>query len=557
MPLARWFWPLVILLLLIEGALQVASIGGETQTWDEAFHLAAGYSYWRTGDFRMGSEQPPFAKMLNALPLLLLDPDVPVGHPSWAEAKQVGFGYAFLYENRIAADVILFAGRVMTIVLTLALGLAVALVTRRVFGPIAALSALFFLALDPNFIAHGRYVTTDLAATLFYFLACTGWIRYIETGRARHLALAGLWLGLALDSKHSCVVLIPVTLLLAVCVWRKGVVRLAAAWIVMVATACLVILLVAWPAWRDPKRRRVPESIPAKLVRIVDHQVHTSTRVYKSGLSEVLRHNRIGHQAYLLGQVSQFGWWYYFPVAMAVKTPLAALLLLPLAAFGLLRRGWRREYAFLLTPPALFLAVAMAGNLNLGIRHILPVYPFLYLLLGAGIAALPLTRARQAVMLAACLLQTIEVARIHPHYLAFFNLAAGGPEAGPRYLVDSNIDWGQDLKKLKRYMQSRGISDVCIVYFGNAHLDYYGVGAYGLPKTWELNERASLDCLAAASVTPPLRSVRPARQLRLAPQVEARRQDRVFNLSLRPAKGQTMNLPDRVAYLLAAPDAAQ
>src|SRR5690348_4014806 len=169
----RIYWGLVLTHLAVMAAVQVTSALQENQTFDEAVHLLAGYTYLKTGDFHFNLEHPPLGKMLNALPLLLfLKPELPVKDPRWPDGDLYGLAESFLYRNRVPADRMLFAARLVTIALTLLLGLAIALWTRRHFGAAPALLAAFLFTTDPNLIAHGRYVTTDLIVTLFIFLAC-------------------------------------------------------------------------------------------------------------------------------------------------------------------------------------------------------------------------------------------------------------------------------------------------------------------------------------------------------------------------------------------------
>ncbi|MBI1791609.1 MAG: glycosyltransferase family 39 protein [Acidobacteria bacterium] len=456
-------------------AAQWTSIVQESQTWDEAVHLAAGLSYLKTRDFRMNPEHPPLGKTLDALPLLWMDVGLPLAHPSWGQHDELTFGGIFLYQNRLPADTILLAARSVTILLALVLAVSLAVWTRKHFGAPAALLALFLCATDPNLIAHGRYVTTDLIAALFIFLTVVSWIRYLTTHRDRDLVVAGALLGLALASKFSCVVLAPVLALLALL--RRPVPRRA---VLVLGIAALVVAALYAPRFRFP------------------------SHLYLTGLADVWEHNRSGHSSYLLGQISESGWWYYFPVVFAVKTPLAVLLLLAAGLWWVAARRVRPsfEQISLALAAAVFFAASMAARINLGVRHILPVYPLLFIVLATIVAQAPNGLLKRLLLGGALALQLYESARIYPHYLAFFNLAAGGPKAGPRYLLDSNIDWGQDVKKLAAYLKARDIPGVCIAYFGNANFEYYKVGADYLPHTDEPDKRAQFDCVAAASVTP-------------------------------------------------------
>ena len=230
------------------------------------------------------------------------------------------------------------------------------------------------------------------------------------------------------------------------------------------------------------------------------------------GLTDVATHDLGGHEAYLLGTVSQKGWWYYFPVVFALKTPAATLALLGFAVvlflFALARAGPRRwslrripfEWVVLTLTPSVYFAFSMASQINLGVRHLLPIYPFLFVALGAAAMKTKWSRRALPVLLLAL---AIESAAIYPHYLSFFNLFAGGAANGPKYLVDSNADWGQDLKNLKLYVERNRIDKLCICYFGRASMGYYGIHSYeAVPSTEEMRMGAKPDCVAAVSATP-------------------------------------------------------
>jgi hypothetical protein len=215
---------------------------------------------------------------------------------------------------------------------------------------------------------------------------------------------------------------------------------------------------------------------------------------FLDGLNIQAEHNARGHSTYLLGRISNFGHWYYFPVAFAVKTPVATLaaLLLALSLAIRFRRNLDLRLAVLAVPVLVYLAFCIPANINIGIRHILPIYPFLFVLAGV-ILATQNWRWKQATLGVIAVALAVESLAIYPHYLAFFNVLAGGPGNGPRYLVDSNLDWGQDLKNLKLYMDAHQLPSVCLSYFGSAEPEYYGIRSESDP--------ANQDCVAAVSAT--------------------------------------------------------
>jgi hypothetical protein len=197
---------------------------------------------------------------------------------------------------------------------------------------------------------------------------------------------------------------------------------------------------------------------------------------YLYGLVYALRSTN-SHPAFLWGQISNQGWWYYFPVTFLLKTPLALLALLLLA---LLARAGPRLGPFVWVPVLVYVAISVTQNLNIGHRHLLPIYPFLFVAAGVSGATLA-SRYGRWVVIALCAWYGGSVLRVHPHYLGYFNELAGGPSGGWRYLVDSNLDWGQDLKALKQWMDDHGVASVKLSYFGAADPDYYGLRCEMLP----------------------------------------------------------------------------
>jgi glycosyltransferase involved in cell wall biosynthesis len=478
------FWLAVIALLAAMSTAQISSMRDETQTWDEGIHIAAGYSYWKTGDFRLNTDHPPLAKLLAALPLLPLGLKLPLDHPAWAAADQITFGLLFLYRNVVPGDAILFRVRLITVLVTLLLGLALALWVRREYGPAAAVFALFLFAFDPNFIAHGRYVTNDVLVTLLVFVSVLAWLRYLDSKRRIDLVVAGICVGLALVSKFSALFLLPLLAVLGTIEMGrpvgKNALRLAGALSLIVVISLAIIAAVYGPA-----------------------TFHGGMHPYLAGVRRLWLHQPPAHGAYLLGHTSDQGWWYYYPVVAAVKTPLAILLLAVLCLIPAIRWGGRRRAALIL-PPALYFAACLSSRIDLGIRYLLPVFPFLYALLAGIVFHEKFRRWRVPVVALAAGLLLFESVRAYPEYLAFFNTASGGPENGLRYLADSNIDWGQDVAKLKRYLDTttRPGETICLCFFGNSPLTDYGIRYRPVPDTDEVARSGKPDCLAVVSATP-------------------------------------------------------
>lgn len=279
------------------------------------------------------------------------------------------------------------------------------------------------------------------------------------------------------------------------------------AWIcagLMGAGAAFVVALLYGPeSWRTFRGREI--GVGRETIYGYTLPAHT----YFTGLRTLLEHNQDGHETFLMGERSMTGWWYYFPVVIAVKSTLAFLVMAGLMALAGLRRVaniWRDPggsflWLALLTPAVVYLGVSMNSRINLGVRHLLPLYPLLYLL---GAAALRRVVSPRRFALAAgllVLLQSGETLAAYPEYLGFFNAAAGGRAAGPRYLLDSNVDWGQDLKKLMAYQKQTKPERMCVRYFGPMEPDALGMEYSFLPRGRDRREMEEMDCIGAISVT--------------------------------------------------------
>ena len=498
------------LLLLFMAGLAFFSILNDSLTMDEVAHLPSGYSYLTQKDMRLNPEHPPLIKDLAALPLLFVDN---INFPSEIDAwktkvnGQWDFGFYFLYQAGNPADQMIFWGRIPMILVLLILGFYVFKWARELFGNCAGLLALFFFSFSPAFIAHGRLVTTDVAAAAGAFIATYYFIKALRIPKARNIILAGIFFGIAELLKFSLILLLPLYVFLAGVWWLIKAGPLFPTLKILFLVFFIGFLLI-WPVYQYhvsnyPTERQAsntevylaayPKELQSAVVWMTDKPVLRAYAQYLTGLLMVFNRVTGGNTTYFLGEVSNQGWKNYFPVVYAIKVPLAfhilTLIALLYAAwlikkpfwqnpFGRLS-GWLRahfaEFA-MLSFVAIYWAASLVGTLNIGIRHLLPTFPFLMLPV-AGITCLwlkpPLLRLKTAFLLFLILWQAVTVVAIFPHFLAYFNELAGGPDKGYIYTVDSNLDWGQDLKRLKTWADQEGIDKIYVSYFGGSDPQYY------------------------------------------------------------------------------------
>ena len=487
---------------------QIGSALQESPTNDEPVHLTIGYVYLTTGQYLMEQQQhPPLGRVLAALPLLTLPSRHVPPDQTWFTLGTV------LWDNPPSA--ILLHARLVIIALTFLFGAWLSWWTRRQFGAAVALLALTFFCFDPNIIAHGHYVTTDLIASFGIFLACTLWTDFLQGPTFKALVLAVGALGLAFISKYSALFLLIVLPLLYGFAWRRKSGQLCftmrgSIGVVLFTTlgALSCITLAYAPATlAGAHSPTVTDSRTLQLVSEVKSVVLMSSVLYIEGLNQLRQHESQGNPAYLLGKFGHSGWWQYFPIAFLVKTPTGILLACLFAAVSLLYV--KRQPAPVLPilcltlAPTIYFVSAILSSIDIGVRHILPVYPFLYVFL-----AFVLVRYGPSLLGRACpfliagliVLTGLESLLSYPHYLAFFNWPSGGPAKGADYLLDSNLDWGQDTDNLKKYVQDTRSTPLCTALFGHPPPHYFGTGTPDFFTTSTPQGIGNLNCVAAVSV---------------------------------------------------------
>jgi len=494
-------WPLglVAAAVALQAGLSVHAMRGHSATFDEGTHLPAGYTHIALGDHRLNPEQPPLVKLMAAAPLVLVGPQMHATDVSWTEARQWEFGRRFLYRWN-DADRLLFLGRLPVVALASCLVVAVFLAARGRFGLPAAAAAALLAALSPDVLAHGALVTTDLGFALFFLLAVVAFERLQQRASAGRLFVAGLATAAAFATKFSAPILLPVFVLLGlrealveapVAERRARLVRLAQQLVAVGAVALVGVWAVYGfraPLSPDPAvRAELARPLDSAHTGVLDRAVAFAGRTrlvpedYARGLLFVTEHSA-ARPTFLLGTLSDRGFPYYFAVTFLLKTPVP-LLLLTAVALARAPRLRRRDTALVWIPVAVYLAATATRGLQIGHRHLLPIYPFLFLAAGEAAAAMRAWRAPKGAAIAAALALWYAGGTFvqHPHHLAYFNEIAGGSRNGWRLLVDSNLDWGQDLKRLAEWLRANPAPGLKLSYFGSADPAYYGIVSEALP----------------------------------------------------------------------------
>lgn len=476
---------------------------GNSATMDEPFHAMAGAEYAISGTYFANLEHPPLAKLLSGFSLRLAGARAPyISRPFSVTTSEQPRPWLFSGAP-LPPDALLAAARRPFYGLFFLLVLAVAGAVRSWGGEIAGLGAAVLVAFEPTHLAHAAVVHTDVAASLGFFGTLALTLMALERRSFVLWTAAGAALGATLAAKFSAVLLVPVVGVLALAVTllnrhrarregRRADGRPIEGLLLAAGVAGTVLLGTYAVAMRTMSRADAESAVRAFLVSraappaTVEHVAALSRLLppaghYAAGLVGIEVQNRTGGGVnYLRGRLSTDGFGDYFFVAFGVKSSVGFLAVLVAGTFALLSGKTRcdRTLSALLFPALYLFVSGIATSYNIGVRHMLPAFP---LLASAAVVALCRAwtpRVAAGVLLLGAGLEIVEVARVHPHEMSFFNLLAGGPARGEAWLNDSNLDWGQDLTRLGLEMRRRGEeASVTVAYFGGDEPAYRLPGA--------------------------------------------------------------------------------
>jgi hypothetical protein len=451
------------------------SLRDKSLTFDEVTYIPSGYSYVVTGDYRLNPEHPPLAKLLAGAALLPLGPRLDLTQPAWETHDQWTFGRRFFERSDVSVSRLVGVARLPTVLVLMTLVVGAFALARELYGAGPAYLAAWLCAFSPNLLAHGRLATNDLAHTAFVLFTLLAFVHLWKRPTVGRTALAGVVLGLALLTKFTAILLVGLLPLAG----------LTMAW----AKSVQVPGFDRLTAIRDVRRRGAVwvlgstaiTSVLALLVVTLGYGSPGDPRAFLGGLAALYTNVNVGNPTYFAGTFHSGGVPYYFLAVLLLKTPTAALALLALRAVDLLaRRDFElRPAVVLLMPACAWLVVMTLGAYQYGVRYILPAYPLLFIY-ASGLVRSPILRHRWSVAAVGLLALAFAAGsvRAHPHYIPYFNLLAGGPDRGIEWLDDSNVDWGQDLPLLARYLEDADITDATV-----APMTWYDPGLYGVSGT--------------------------------------------------------------------------
>jgi len=512
------------ILLLIMFLMAFFSIANDSLTFDELAHIPAGYSYLTQKDYRINPEHPPLAKDIAAVPLLFLPLNFPSEHPTWTQENsappwwiQFDLGREFLYRSDNNPKTIIFWSRLPMIFLLILLGWFLFKWARELGGNYLSLGVLALFSFSPTFIAHGRLVATDVAVALGAVLSTYFWLKFLKNPSKINIFWAGITFGVAMVLKFSLILLIPffgiITIAYAL-VFRKPTETKLKSLKKYIFSSFLIgligLLFIIWPIYQfhvfnyppdHQLRDTIADLAPNQLTPVKNLTIWMADKPFLRPLAQYFRgilmasqRTLFGNTVYFLGNISADGWWYYFPIIYFLKIPLAFHLLTIISLFGtaflLLKKKLQTSLKafvknhFTLFSFFIFLfiywAAAMAGNLNIGIRHLLPTFPFIYLLVVFGLktilSSLPsfsLKNWARGIIILLFVWYIGSSLVVFPYYLSYFNESVGGVKNGYKYAVDSNYDWGQDFYRLLDFVEKNNITKLHLDYFGGEDPEYW------------------------------------------------------------------------------------
>ncbi|OGN01695.1 MAG: hypothetical protein A3G51_03140 [Candidatus Yanofskybacteria bacterium RIFCSPLOWO2_12_FULL_43_11b] len=515
---------IAITIIVSAAILAVISVWNDSPIVDEIPHIGAGYSYVQKGDFRLNPEHPPLVKDLAGFALSFLSLNQSAFKTQFWTGDingQWNFGRNLIFNSGNDAILMTRIAKLPMVLFFILSAIIIFYWTRKLYGDKAALIAVFMFSFSPTVMAHSRFVTTDVPALFGILLGTYFFIRFLQNQTKTNFTIAMIAFGIAQLTKFSLFLLNPLFIILAIS-WglihsinsgramHNKIYSVAKTLFFTVAIIVLGYLAVVWPVYglhviNYPVARQKTDttyylnsygnrSIADKVVWASDKPYIRALSQYSLGLLMVTQRSVGGNTTYFLGEIKQTAWKKYFPVVYFIKEPLAfwglaVMVLLNLAVIFKPNRykltHWLKNHFTefsMLVWLAIYWYASIKANLNIGVRHLMPIYGFVYILLAGQLTSIEngLKNISRKQYVATCWLIAVllgwylfENLNVFPHYLTYFNQAAGGPKGGYLYAVDSNVDWGQDAKRLADWVDKNKITKISLDYFGWADAGFY------------------------------------------------------------------------------------
>jgi hypothetical protein len=530
----RWIIALVMAIFI---SISLLNANNDSATFDEVAHIPAAYSYLTKHEMRLNPEHPPLIKNLSAFPLLFLNLNFDTEKNFWTgelprkwDEGQWAAGRHFLYEAGNNPDQIIFWSRVPIVIISAILGLFIFYWVKNGVGIIAGLFALILYCFDPNILGHNHYVTTDIGIAAFLTFSFYFFLKFIRKPSCKNTTIGGIFLGLLHLAKFSSIITLPIfgVILLAYPLFCKteknhSRIKLIFEYLGKGIIAFIISFVVIWIVYgfntfnttKETMSQAIDFNFPAwdqntkniytnKTLHALNETAITRPLAeYGVGIGYVFRRVAGGNGAYFLGEVSSTAFGAYFPTVFLIKETIPFLFLILFSLFFTLyqitRRipwnknfwkiGWQRILHFFRTSLfqysifgfiVLYSYLSITGNLNIGLRHLFPIFPFMFILVAKKLSDFIKSRSPKSasifkiIFLIVMLWIVAESLINYPYYMSYFNQSVGGPKNGYNYVTDSNADWGQDMKRLRDWLDLQNIragTKECYISFRSSNSD--------------------------------------------------------------------------------------
>lgn len=516
---------IVCILLFIFFISSILSSLQESPISDEPGHIITGLMYVKQGDLTFNSGSPLLSNVISALPLSIVirNSDIP-NNPGY---KQQGYLHSlaadFLTSNSGRIDLIMFLARFPSMLLGIGIGVLIYLWSKRMYGPTAGLFGLVLYCFNPNFLAHSHYATPDIALAFFFLLTLYSLYYYLISKRRFYLVIILLSFSAAQLVKNSAIYLFPIVLMIILFankINRPNLIRLIKIGIGLILVSWLSInvfygfhglgqsaywflthdqAFINSPYSINQVEKLIPTHLP--IVGPIAQYVFREMPLFISydyikTIGWVLFRSQNGQLAYLFGNYSLHGWWYYYPVILLIKnTPLFLSLFFCsfLLHFSKKHHVNKYELLFFLLPSMGMLLLTMKSGIDTGIRQVLFIIPLLIIFTSRIISQLK-ARLPRIIILLLLLIQGFYVYLSFPNFISYFNVFAGKQNSKHLVASDSNIDWGQDVKKLSHYLKINNIKDIKMNLFGVMTTQLYGVLYQPYGPSWIKEDNKTDEC---------------------------------------------------------------
>ncbi len=544
----------LLLLIACSLAMMVYAAIGDSLVFDELAHIPAGYDYVRYFDNRLNIEHPPLVKAFSAIPLLFLNLNFPVNETNRENFSQWGAGDKFIFDSGNDANAIIFLARLGPIILTLLLIFFTYFCAKDLIGKRWALLPAFFVALSPNILAHGHYVATDIGVSLFILLAIYYFSKYIAEPSKYLLLASALFFGLAQLTKFSALILIPIFILLAIIYafsnrqWLRLFKNTVSVFLLgyLLVYGIYFLFSINYPAesqikntefilgFLDSQRAQTTKESCSRenlglifksrcifketFIKMSGNNAARPITQYLTGAWVVFKQSVLSHHlTFFNGTLCDCGRWYYFPVLAFLKEPIPGLIFILLGIIGgvtyfikIKFKNIKNLFNYVINHFTEFSLIffvivygiySMKSNLNIGVRHIFPILAPIYILAAQAVKKIEIKDFYKRVFIGILIFwYAIETFFAIPYFISYYNEFGGGLWKGYEYAVDSNYDWGQDLKRLAVWAKANNMNKMSLNYFGTGNAKYYLKDKFTLWNSKDGNPKGKGFDLFAVSV---------------------------------------------------------